>query len=161
MHQTPYIKQLLFSISICIFSCSTSKVTKPTLPQYEITDSALYRTVVKLDSIYFTAYNTCDMSTQEKMYSDSIEFYHDNGGLMTSKAELLESLRKYICNKVSRELVPGSVEVYPIKGFGAIEVGYHKFHNLIEKSTSQPGRFVIIWRNRNNTWQMTRVISLH
>jgi hypothetical protein len=101
------------------------------------------------------------MGTQEKMYSDSIEFYHDNGGLQTSKTELLESLRKYICNKVTRELVRGSVEVYPIKGFGAIEIGYHKFHNLVERSTSSPGRFVIIWRNMNNTWQMTRVISLH
>jgi len=33
-----------------------------------------YETVIKLDSTFFKAYNTCDMKTQEEFYSDSIEF---------------------------------------------------------------------------------------
>ena len=40
----------------------------------------LYETIVKLDSAFFIAYNTCDMMSQEEFYSDSIEFYHDKGG---------------------------------------------------------------------------------
>jgi len=153
-------------ITICIIAmlaaCSSSKSSKTSQQAYVPDDPALYKTVLRLDSIYFNAYNTCDMATQEKMYSDSIEFYHDKGGLSTSKSELLESLKKYICGKVTRQLVPGSVEVYPIKGYGAIEIGWHKFHNNQEPNApSHPGRFVIIWQYSNNDWRITRVISLH
>ena len=82
-----------------------------------------------MDSVYFNAYNTCDMATQAAIYSDSIEFYHDKGGLMTSKKDLLAALKANICGKVTRVLVPGSIEVYPVPGFGAIEIGYHRFIN--------------------------------
>ena len=54
----------------------------------------LYNTVVKLDSSFFHAYNHCDMAAQAAFYSDSIEFYHDKGGLNTSKQALLEGTQK-------------------------------------------------------------------
>ncbi len=122
---------------------------------------ALYDTIVRMDSLFFHAYNTCDMATQAAFYSDSVEFYHDKGGLMTSKQGILDATKKNICGKVTRELVTGSIEVYPIKGYGAIEMGYHKFHNLVEKSVSEGSRFIIIWQQKNNQWILARVISLH
>lgn len=122
----------------------------------------LYDTVVKLDSSFFYAYNTCDMAKQEEYYSDSIEFYHDKSGLSTSKKEILESTKKYICGKVTREIVKGSIEVSPIPGYGAVELGSHMFHNNQEKNdTPQPSKFVIIWRNNDGKWSITKVISLH
>ena len=157
------MKQLPFyCILILIAACSSSKTNKPVPAPYMPDDKALYQTILLQDSLYFTAYNTCDLATQARMYSDSIEFYHDKGGLTTSKSDLLESLKKYICGKVTRELVQGSVEVYPIKDYGAIEIGWHKFHNNQEpNASSNPGRFVITWQHKNNVWKMTRVISLH
>ena len=123
---------------------------------------SLYKTITKLDSIFVHAYNTCDIATQEKYYSDSIEFFHDKGGLSNSKKEILEGTKKFICGKVTRELVKGSIEVSPIPGYGAVELGSHTFHNNHEKdTTSKPSKFVIIWRNKNNKWTITRVISLH
>ena len=68
---------------------------------YSQTDE-LYQTVVKLDSAFFGAYNTCNMEKQADFYSDSIEFYHDKGGLTTSKQEILDATRKNICGKVTR-----------------------------------------------------------
>src|ERR1043165_3119549 len=122
----------------------------------------LYETVVKLDSVYFNAYNTCDMAKQAEFYSDSIEFYHDKGGLTTSKQEILDAIKKNICGKVTRELVKGSIEVSPVPGYGAVEIGMHMFHNNREKGQiPHPSRFVIIWRNREGKWTITRVISLH
>jgi hypothetical protein len=59
----------------------------------------------------------------------SLEFYHDKGGLTTSKQEILDATKQNICGKVTRELVKGSVEVYSIKDYGAVEIGLHKFHN--------------------------------
>jgi len=31
--------------------------------------------------------------------------------------------------KVTRELIPGSLEVYPLHGYGAVEIGVHRFHH--------------------------------
>jgi hypothetical protein len=122
----------------------------------------LYETIVKLDSIFFEAYNTCNIAKQSEFYSDSIEFYHDKSGLSTSKKEILESTQKYICGKVTRELVKGSIEVSPIPGYGAIELGSHMFHNSQDKtSVPHPSKFLIIWRNEGGRWTITRVISLH
>src|SRR5262245_59492368 len=105
----------------------------------------LYEEIVKLDSIFFSAYNNCDIQKQADFLSDSIEFYHDKGGLSTSKKEILEAIQKNICGKVTRELVRGSIEVSPIPGYGAVELGMHMFHNNQEKNqVPHPSRFVII-----------------
>jgi hypothetical protein len=45
--------------------------------------------------------------------------------------------RKNICGKVTRELVKGSIEVYPIKDYGAVEIGLHKFHNNQNETPSK------------------------
>ena len=153
-----------FVIAMVFAACSTSKNNKePAIQAYKPDDERLYQTILHLDSLYFNAYNTCDLTTQANLFSDSIEFYHDKGGLTTSKTELMESLKKYICGKVTRELVKGSIEVYPIKGYGAVEMGLHKFHNNTEKETtpSHAGKFVILWQHLNDKWKIQRVISLH
>ena len=124
--------------------------------------SELYRTIAHMDSVYFNAYNSCDMDTQARIYSDSIEFYHDESGLETSKKDLLKAIKENICGKVTRELVPGSLEVYPLPGFGAVEIALHRFINHAEHDhVSDPSRFIVIWRHRAGKWQITRVISTH
>ena len=124
--------------------------------------SELYRTIARMDSVYFNAYNNCDMDTQGRIYSDSIEFYHDGSGLESSKKDLLKVIKENICGKVTRELVPGSLEVYPLPGFGAVEIALHRFINHAEHDhVSEPSRFIVIWRHRDGKWQITRVISTH
>jgi len=127
--------------------------------------SELYKTIVALDSSFFNAYNTCDINLEKyaSFYSDTIEFYHDKGGLMTSKQDIVDATKKNICGKVTRELVKGSIEVYPIKDYGAVEIGLHKFHNNTEKenSVSTSVKFIMIWVHKGNDWKITRVISLH
>ena len=144
-------KKWIFFLSVtsCSFYCFSQ-------------DAELYRTIVKLDSTFFHAYNTCDIAKQEELFADSIEFFHDKTGLETSKEKILESTKKYICGKVTRELVPGSIEVSPLPGYGAVEVGMHMFYNKQEKDAKpRPSRFIIIWKNDNGNWKITRVISLH
>lgn len=121
----------------------------------------LYNKIVELDSIFFQAYNNCDLVKQASFYSDSIEFFHDKSGLSTSKKDILENTKKYICGKVKRAVVKGSIEVSPIPGYGAVELGSHTFYNNVEKITSNPSKFVIIWKNNNGVWTITKVISLH
>lgn len=122
----------------------------------------LYQQIASMDSVFFSAYNNCDIATQQSIYADSIEFYHDKGGLSTSKDELIASTKKYICGKVTRELVKGSIEVSPVPGYGAVEIGSHMFHNNQEKDqVPHASKFVIIWKNEKDKWKITRVISLH
>lgn len=121
----------------------------------------LYQKILDLDSTFFHAYNTCDMVTQQSFYNDTIEFYHDKSGLETSKEKILSDTKKYICGKVQRELVKGSIEVSPVPGYGAIEIGQHRFHNLKENTVSNPSKFVIVWKNDVGKWTITKVISLH
>jgi ketosteroid isomerase-like protein len=122
----------------------------------------LTQTIRKLDSAFFHAYNNCDMAKQAEFYSDSLEFFHDRSGLETSKQKILADTKKYICGKVTRELVPGSLEVSPLPGYGAVELGSHMFHNNQEKNDKpHASKFMIIWRNKEGKWTITKVISLH
>lgn len=133
-----------------------------TIKSQDSENKALYDTIMDLDKTYFTAYNDCDMKTQSEFYDDDIEFYHDMGGLATDKAELLKSIEKNICGKVTRTLIEESVEVHPIKDFGAVQIGMHKFYNNQEPNAiSKPTKFIVIWKNTNSKWLMSRVISLH
>ena len=132
------------------------------IPKYKPVDTNLYNEIIKMDTKYFNAYNSCDMKTQEEIYGENLEFFHDKGGLSTSKSDLLKALKENICNKVKRTLIKGSVEVYPIKDYGAIQMGYHKFYNKQEPNAkSIPSKFVVVWKNKNNQWKITKVISLH
>ena len=133
-------------------------------PQPYVPESVeLYDTIVKLDSLYFDTYNKCNLEKMAKLMSDDLEFYHDKGGLTTSKTEFLESIKKNICGKVTREVAPGSIEVYPIQGYGAVEIGYHRFHNNMEPpgTPSKDSKFIVIWQKQDGEWRMSRVVSLH
>ena len=114
----------------------------------------------------FHAYNTCNVNLEKygSFYAENIEFFHDKGGLMTSKQDIIDGTKRNVCGKVTRELIPNSIEVYPIANYGAIEMGLHKFHNKEEDETKHPsriGKFIAIWELKNNEWKITKVVSLH
>jgi hypothetical protein len=50
----------------------------------------------------------------------------------------------------------GSVEVYSIKDYGAVEIGLHKFHNNQEPAgaPSEASKFIIM--EHKNEWLITR-----
>lgn len=116
-----------------------------------------------MDSVLFGAYNICDLTTMADCFSSDIEFYHDQGGLMANKDSIMAATKKNICGKVTRVLIEGSIEVYPIKGYGAIEMGQHYFINNQEPPPAHPsiGKFVHTWKKEGDKWRITRVISLH
>lgn len=153
----------LMTLVVVITSAFTLNSSKLVGKENKSSSDELYDTMFALDQRFFGAYNTCDMDTQAELLADTIEFYHDQGGLSTSKEEILKSTKENICGKVSRTLVSGSLEVSPIPNYGAAIVGLHKFKNNAEPegSVSKESRFVAIWKKTENTWQMTRIISLH
>lgn len=157
---------IFFAGIIAFISCKPGKESTFQLTKnYRPVDQQLYDSIVKLDSLFFTAYNTCsvNLGTYASFYADNVEFYHDKGGFTNSKQDIVDATKRNICGKVTRELVKGSIEVYPIKDFGAIEMGLHMFHNNQEPPPKHPkvGRFTIIWQHTEIGWKISRVISLH
>ncbi|HRN61453.1 MAG TPA: nuclear transport factor 2 family protein [Luteimonas sp.] len=122
-------------------------------------DSELYRIVAGLDAQLFDAYNRCDLDAFRALLADDLEFYHDQGGLMLGADAVTEATRKHICGKVRRELVPGTLEVDRIEGYGAIELGSHRFCELESEHCMGIARFVQVWKRDGDSWKATRIIS--
>lgn len=120
------------------------------------------RTLAAQDAALFDSFNRCDLEKFATFFVEDVEFYHDKGGLTLSRKSLVESVRNNICGKVRREVVAGSLEAYPIPGFGAVQLGSHRFYELSAKPGSGPvgeARFVHLWQYKDGAWKITRVIS--
>lgn len=121
----------------------------------------LYRTIEAQDAALFDSYNKCELEKFSSFFVDDVEFYHDQGGVTLGKKDLTESVKNNICGKVTRALVPGTLEVYPIHNYGAVEIGVHRFHHPGREDTEQVGeaKFVHLWQYKDGAWKITRVIS--
>ena len=151
---------LLMFILALAYQASAQQIYKPLV--YKPESKELYNEIVRMDSLWEDAYNHCKMDVQDQLLSDSIEFFHDRGGLIKSKTRLMDAYKNNICGKVTRELLKGSIEVYTIKDYGAVEMGYHRFHSIHDTGPNSTfARFVHIWKKENGIWKITRVISLH
>ena len=111
------------------------------------------------------------MAAFETVVSENFEFYHDKGGVTTSKAEFIQAFKNGLCKtpetyQSRRELVEGSLEVFALrkngKIYGAIQNGKHQFY---EKSNGNPetkgniARFTHLWLLENGVWKLVRSLS--
>jgi len=145
---------------LVIFGGYAGAQTVPPLDKIQ-SQEELDKAVTALDAALFDSYNKCDLTKFESFFVDDVEFYHDQGGVTLGKAALTESVKKNICGKVTRELVPGSLHIYPMKGYGALEVGVHRFHHPGHEDTEGvgEGQFIHLWQYKDGAWKITRVIS--
>lgn len=121
----------------------------------------LYQTVASLDTQLFTAVNQCDLKTLNALWADDAEFYHDKGGLMVGRQNIVDAIKNNLCGKVNRQLVAGTLEVHPLNGYGAVEIGVHRFYHPYEQDRGEVGeaKFIHVWQNKDGVWKITRVIS--
>ena len=159
-----FIMKWIFFLLISALFINCSGVRKNTTVPFIYTPpvQSLHDSVVTLDSLLFSAYNNCKMEVFASLVSEDLEFYHDQGGMTTLKSAVVDGIRNNVCGKVTRILLPGSIEVYPIPGFGAVQMGQHRFHNNREPDApSRFSRFVHIWKREGSAWRLSRVVSLH
>jgi ketosteroid isomerase-like protein len=134
-------------------------------PQSKEAHDELFRTISSLDAEVFDAYNRCDLEKLATYFIEDLEFYHDQSGLSRTRKEMIDGVRKYVCGKARRDLVPGTLEVYPLNNYGAVEIGSHRFCDpkKFEKCGEQDSgiaKFVMIWQHQDGgAWKITRVIS--
>ena len=120
----------------------------------------LEKAITALDTMLFDAYNTCDLKTFDSLLDDNVEFYHDRGGVTLGHAKLTQSIQDNICGgDVRRELVPGTLEIYFMQGYGAVEIGVHRFVHPKSNSPAGEGRFMTLWQYKDGNWKITRAIS--
>lgn len=147
----------LFGSALLMGSGSVGAQTPSASSLNDLTD-----TISRASAALFAAFNTCDLDRFAASLSDDLEFYHDRDGLETSPAHLVESLKVNICGKVRRELVPGSLQIYPIPDHGALEVGTHLFYEVAQNPKAGPvgmARYVHVWQRSDDGWKLSRVIS--
>lgn len=125
------------------------------------TSEELFKQIASMDSMMFSAFNTQNMPVFKALFTEDLEWFQDNGGLLYYKTvfENFENMFKKEY-KLTRELVKGSLEVHPIKDYGAIEIGVHQFRH-IENGKEEVGtfKFVMIWQKKDDQWKISRVIS--
>jgi ketosteroid isomerase-like protein len=127
------------------------------LPLDKIQSQAeLDRTVKALDAALFDSYNKCDLQKFASFFVDDVEFYHDQGGVTLGRAALTDSVKKNTCGKTTRELV--SMQVFYMKGYGALETGVHRFHHPGHEDTEKvgEGKFIHLWQYKDGAWKITR-----
>ena len=130
-------------------------------PQPDAPD--LQATIAGLDAALFDAFNRCadpaQLAVHAGYFDPEVEFYHDTGGVTWTREAMLENTRKHACGHYTRELVDGSLQVFPVKDFGAIAQGSHRFCEVATGKCEGLADFVMLWRRHDGTWSITRVLS--
>ena len=114
-----------------------------------------------MDDEVTAALDAGDVSRLMALFTADLEFYHDEDGLQFFDQTKAGFTNMLASNKgMRRELVEGTLEVYPLKGFGAIEIGAHRFcHREKGRITCGTFRFVHVWKQTDQGWKIARVVS--
>ena len=126
----------------------------------------LQETILSHDKKFWEAYNQCDLESFGQFIAEDFEFYHDKGGLTKGGTKMMSLVKQNLCDpsnpRVRREVVQGSVKVYPLNNYGAIISGEHQFYVTSsgqEERLTEIAKFTHVWHKKDNSWQMTRVLS--
>jgi hypothetical protein len=156
MKSNSLISKTLFLVFIIGISNHLNAQTQDSLANQN-----LYKEISRMDSILFNAFNNRNLNQFKNFFTEDLEFYHDKGGL-TGYQQTVDFLKTTteLNNQLRRELVKGTLEVYPIPGYGAMEIGVHTFcHNENGRQDCGSFKFVHVWKKTNGEWKISRVVS--
>jgi hypothetical protein len=154
MRTLKFITALL--IAIVVFGAANAQQ-----PNQKHQDKELFATILKLDSTWFSSFNK-DIVAFGSFLDSSLEFYHDRGGL-SNYADNIAAFKRMKANTpdLTRELLIETMEVYPIPGYGAIQIAQHRFCHM-ENGKMDCGvfKFINTWKKTDKGWKVTRIISV-
>lgn len=148
---------------LLLTACATAPtpVAAPKPAAKPVADPALFREIEAMDRAMFDAFNAGDADKVESLFTPDLEFFHDKGGLVT-RTQAIDGMKSNFAkhNGLRRRLLPGTLEVYPVPGYGAIEVGAHEFcHEENGKTDCGTFKFLHVWQKKDGQWRVTRVVS--
>ncbi len=152
---TLFLVVIIGFCNVSTINAQIKAIVKPPVSQ------ALYNEIAHMDSVLFDAYNTQNVDKMKTCFSKDLEWYQDNGGLILYD-QVFKNFEKILVRpeKITRQLINGSMEVYPIKNYGAIQSGEHLFcHKENGKDDCGTFKFMMLWQKTDGDWKITRVIS--
>jgi len=144
-----------FMIAAALFSLALLAATQPAA------ETPLTREIAAQDAAMFAAFNAHDVPALITHFTEDLEFYHDKGGL-SGYGSLSRDFTALFHNSpgIIRTLVPGSLHVYPVPNFGAMEIGEHRFcHDEHGKPDCGTFAFAMVWKQEKGGWKVSRVLS--
>ena len=135
-----------------------------------VTSPQLVATLAERDRALFDAVFGCDIDALRPMVAADFEFLHDKHG------KVADSGAKFVANvadgcrrqaegtdfRSRRELVQGTLQTYALDGYGAVQLGTHRFYALRRGQPdvlTETSRFVDVWKLDGDAWKLSRVIS--
>lgn len=154
----------LFLTAFFLVSCNSNQTAKKELQSgYMPVSDSLFREIFVQDSLMFAAFNQHNTKELMRFFAAELEFFHDKGGL-TNFTQTADAFNKLFANNkktgLRRDLIPGSMEVYPIANYGAVSTNRHLFcHQENGKDDCGSFKNIMIWKKTAEGWKVTRVIS--
>jgi ketosteroid isomerase-like protein len=113
---------------------------------------------------------SCDTPALAGMLADDFAFFHDKHGAgAASPQKFVEDIGKScelqktgVNIRARRELVPGTLEVFPMNNYGAIQTGTHRFFGIEPGKPDQlreTGKFFHVWKKVDGQWKLSRSYS--
>ena len=155
------MKRLMGNIVVTIVVALLTATTfaQPAAKPAAQNEDTLYRRIEALDKAVFDAFNRCDLEKLAGYFAPELEFYHDKGGVTWGRDQFISDVKRNVCGKFRRELVAGTLEVWPLGEWGAVYSGSHMFCQFTGTRCEGIGKFMHIWQNKESVWRITRVIS--
>lgn len=158
-------RRLGLALASIVLLAAGGELRAQTVPQAGdgLRSGPLYEELARLDKALFDAsFVTCDAAQANAIFTDDVEFYHDKDGLSVGE-QVRENTRRLTAScpgkhGVTRTIVPGTLRVYPIDQYGAMQVGSHRFDER-GAATSTVAQFISLWRLQDGKWRLARVIS--
>ena len=146
----------LFLLAVLLFGSAHAQDAKQ-----KHQDKELFQTILKLDSAWFATFNK-DLTIFSSYIDSTLEFYHDGSGL-TFYADNVAAFKrmKERTPDLTRELLVETMEVYPIPGYGAVQIAQHRFcHKENGKMDCGVFKFINTWKKTEQGWKVTHIISV-
>jgi hypothetical protein len=127
-------------------------------------NTPLFQEILRMDSLLFDAFNSCDSTKFRRFLTSDNEFYHDKGGF----AALESTMKGFKGNceddqeSARRVLLKETMEVFPIPNFGAMQIGSHQFFVTPKGEKEVTGgtfRFLQVWKKTEDGWKVSRIMS--
>ncbi|AWH83617.1 DUF4440 domain-containing protein [Flavobacterium album] len=156
------MKQLFLAVLLCLSSIGYCQQKET---GYPASQKELEKKIIALDKEIFDVFNNCNIEAFRAFFTEDLEFYHDKGGMTTSRDEMIAKTKQNLCSKpgwqIRREPVEGTLNVYPLDGYGAILTGEHLFYVTEDGKEQLTGRakFTHIFLLKEGKWKISRILS--
>ncbi|MEO8061688.1 MAG: nuclear transport factor 2 family protein [Pseudomonadota bacterium] len=155
-----------FLIAIALLAPMAFAQTAGPKPTQQLTEE-----IAAADAALFAAFfDRCDIEALKGMVTDDLEMFHDKGGLTaTSGKQFIKNISRTCARqktgedyRARRELVAGTMKVYPLNNYGAVETGEHRFYQLLPgkpEKLVEVSLFTQVWKKEASGWKLARVVS--